>query len=129
LTTFAGRALAGAAPGPPTEETDMNTDYEKHFAEAKRIYGMSWEDDRTEEESTLLIARAQVHATLALAAATVRPKITAQTHITNGSGVVECRNQDGTVERIDLEFDNPLQECPEYVAYGVLCDQCAKGKS
>jgi hypothetical protein len=47
----------------------MNTDYENHFAEAKRMYGMSWEDDRTEEESTLLIARAQVHATLALAAA------------------------------------------------------------
>jgi len=48
----------------------MNTDYEKHFAEAKRMYEMSWEDDRTEEESAYLVARAQVHATLALAAAT-----------------------------------------------------------
>lgn len=48
----------------------MTTDYETHFAEAKRMYGMSWEDDQTEEECTNLIARAQVHATLALAAAT-----------------------------------------------------------
>ncbi|HEY0937153.1 MAG TPA: hypothetical protein VGD91_25865, partial [Trebonia sp.] len=42
----------------------------EHYREAERMYLMSWENDREPENVTQLLACAQVHATLALAAAT-----------------------------------------------------------
>lgn len=42
----------------------------EHYTEAERRLLMAWEDGRTPENSTHLVAEAQVHATLALAAAT-----------------------------------------------------------
>jgi len=42
----------------------------EHYQEAERRLLMAWEEDSTRERSTHLVAEAQVHATLALAAAT-----------------------------------------------------------
>lgn len=42
----------------------------EHYREAERMYLMSWENDREPENVTQLLACAQVHATLAQAAAT-----------------------------------------------------------
>ena len=42
----------------------------QHYAEAERRLLMAWEEDSTPERSTQLVAEAQVHATLAVAAAT-----------------------------------------------------------
>ncbi|ARF62853.1 hypothetical protein B1H20_16755 [Streptomyces violaceoruber] len=42
----------------------------EHYREAERRLLMAWEDDSTQERSTQLVAEAQVHATLALVAAT-----------------------------------------------------------
>lgn len=42
----------------------------EHYREAERRLLMAWEEDSTQERSTQLVAEAQVHATLALAAAT-----------------------------------------------------------
>lgn len=42
----------------------------EHYTEAQRRLLMAWEEDSTPERSTQLVAEAQVHATLALAAAT-----------------------------------------------------------
>jgi hypothetical protein len=42
----------------------------EHYREAERRLLMAWEEDSPQERSTQLVAEAQVHATLALAAAT-----------------------------------------------------------
>lgn len=42
----------------------------EHYAEAERRLLMGWEEESTPERSAYLVAEAQVHATLALAAAT-----------------------------------------------------------
>ncbi|MFD5266725.1 hypothetical protein [Streptomyces sp. NPDC058335] len=41
----------------------------EHYLEAERRLLMGWEDDSSPERSAYLVAEAQVHATLALAAA------------------------------------------------------------
>jgi hypothetical protein len=41
-----------------------------HYREAERRLLMAWEENRTLEDTAHLVAEAQVHATLALAAAT-----------------------------------------------------------
>lgn len=47
----------------------------EHYLEAERRLLMSWEDDSTPERSAGLVAEAQVHATLALAAATASQQV------------------------------------------------------
>ena len=47
-----------------------------HAAEANRLIWMSWEDGRGDDNVTLIIARAQVHATLAVAAQTPAEPLT-----------------------------------------------------
>lgn len=42
----------------------------EHYREAERRLTMAWEEDSTQKRSMQLVAEAQVHATLALAAAT-----------------------------------------------------------
>lgn len=42
----------------------------QHYREAERRLLMAWEEDRVPEDVAHLVAEAQVHATLALAAAT-----------------------------------------------------------
>jgi hypothetical protein len=42
----------------------------EHYREAERRLLMAWEENRTLEDTAHLVAEAQVHATLALAAAT-----------------------------------------------------------
>lgn len=42
----------------------------EHYCEAERRLLMAWEEDRRSEDVAHLVAEAQVHATLALAAAT-----------------------------------------------------------
>ena len=42
----------------------------EHYREAERRLLMAWEEDRVSEDVAHLVAEAQVHATLALAAAT-----------------------------------------------------------
>jgi hypothetical protein len=44
----------------------------EHYREAERRLRMAWEEDSTPERSAHLVAEAQVHATLALTAATAK---------------------------------------------------------
>ncbi|MFE9737311.1 hypothetical protein [Streptomyces sp. NPDC006477] len=49
----------------------------EHYREAERRLTMAWEEDSPQERSTQLVAEAQVHATLALAAAKLTPAASA----------------------------------------------------
>ncbi|BBB01017.1 hypothetical protein RVR_8248 [Actinacidiphila reveromycinica] len=60
-----------------------------HYREAERRLLMAWEDDSTPERSMQLVAEAQVHATLALAAATAT-----QTSVSAFSADINSRDVD-----------------------------------
>ncbi|GGY81399.1 hypothetical protein CP967_08465 [Streptomyces nitrosporeus] len=66
LTRFLARH-----PAPPAgQEHRLMATGPEHYREAERRLTMAWEENSPQDRSTQLVAEAQVHATLALAAAT-----------------------------------------------------------
>src|ERR1043165_3815225 len=58
----------------------------EHYREAERRLLMAWEEDSPQERSTQLVAEAQVHATLALAAATAHHVVATSVDDRGGGG-------------------------------------------
>ena len=100
----------------------------EHYQEAERLIRMSWEDDREPENAAGLVARAQVHATLAFAAVTATRGATTNMGLSVDDGlawVTAASVEASILPEADDESPH-RRRTPQVAAVGTLLESLAR---